>query len=103
MNWSAMKTEAQTRVTRIQMPACARIAVPANLLGANTFRNLLPTKNEIVLQSMRGLCNIPWSSEKRLIFFGGDGRIMFRDTSCRRHGGRVLMGNKTRSALGSGN
>jgi hypothetical protein len=28
-----MKTEAQTSAARIQMPACARIAVPAKLLG----------------------------------------------------------------------
>ena len=34
MNSGAMKTEAQTRAARIQMPACASIAVPVLLLAS---------------------------------------------------------------------
>jgi hypothetical protein len=34
MNSGAMKTEAQTNAARIQMPACASIAVPISLLAS---------------------------------------------------------------------
>jgi hypothetical protein len=49
----------------------------------------LPTKNEIVLQSMGGLGNISGSSEKGLVFVGGDCRVPIWDASCRSHGAGV--------------
>lgn len=55
----------------------------------NYSSNLLPTKNEIVLQSMGGLCSISRSSEKRLIFFCNGCRVLFGDASCRCHGAGV--------------
>jgi hypothetical protein len=59
------------------------------LVRDNYSSYLLPTKNEIVLQSMGGLGNISRSSEKGLVFVGGDYRVPIWDVSCRSHGARV--------------
>jgi hypothetical protein len=37
MNLGAMKTAAQTRAAKIQMPACASIAVPVELLAFSLY------------------------------------------------------------------